>query len=300
MVPRVSKGQRNRDQTARERIAAQQAEAKRSETRQRMLLAGGVVAVVLIVVIGVVLYAVLHKSKNNYNAFPVGGKPLPASVQKNITSVPLSTLTSVATGSVLSYSSRPLTAGSGPPLTSNGKPEMLYIGAEFCPYCAAMRWSMAVALSRFGNLSPLHGIRSSSSDIYPSTATLTFYKSHYTSKYLTFTAVENKKVDETQTLQPTTPQQQATWQRYEPNGTGYPFIAFSNKLAMTLPLYNPGVLHGLDWEQISAQLHNPGTRVAQGALGGANLITAAICRMTGNKPTSVCTASPIKELEPSL
>jgi hypothetical protein len=163
-----------------------------------------------------------------------------------------------------------------------------------------MRWSMAVALSRFGTLSPFHGIRSSSTDIYPSTATLTFYKSHYSSKYLTFTAVENKKVDETQTLQPTTPQQQATWQRYEPTGTGYPFIAFSNKLAMTGPLFNPGVLHGLDWQQISAKLHNPGSQVAQGALGGANLITAAICKMTGNQPASVCTSAPIKALEPRL
>jgi Domain of unknown function (DUF929) len=296
----VSKGQRNRDQTARERIAAQQAGAKRAEKRQRMLLAGGAVAVVLVVVIGVVLYATLHKTKNNFSEFPVGGKPLPASVQKNVTSVPVSTLSSVATGSVLSYNSRPLTAGSGAPLTSNGKPEMLYIGAEFCPYCAAMRWSMAVALSRFGTLSPFHGIRSSSTDIYPSTATLTFYRSHYSSKYLTFTAVENKKVDETQILQPTTPQQQAIWQRYEPNGTGYPFIVFSNKLAMTLPLFNPAVLHGLDWQQISAQLHNPGSKVAQGALGGANLITAAICRMTGNQPASVCASPPISTIEPRL
>ena len=46
---------------------------------------------------------------------------------------------------------------------------MLYIGAEFCPYCAAMRWSMAVALSRFGTFTPLHGIHSSSTDVDPST-----------------------------------------------------------------------------------------------------------------------------------
>jgi hypothetical protein len=29
-----------------------------------------------------------------------------------------------------------------------GKPEMLYIGAEFCLYCAELRWPLAVALSR--------------------------------------------------------------------------------------------------------------------------------------------------------
>ena len=43
----------------------------------------------------------------------------------------------------------------GAPLTSGGKPEMLYIGAEYCPYCAAERWAMIVALSRFGTFSGL-------------------------------------------------------------------------------------------------------------------------------------------------
>ncbi len=92
-------------------------------------------------------------------------------------------------------------------LTSNGKPEMLYIGAEFCPYCAAMRWSMAVALSRFGTLWPLRGIHSSPTDVFPNTATLTFYKSSYASKYLIFTPVENETVTQAP-LQQTTAEQQ--------------------------------------------------------------------------------------------
>ncbi len=297
----MSRGRPSSTQSSRDRIAAQQAAARRAETRRNMLLAGGAIALVAVVVLAIVLVKVLHKTSNNYNEFPVGGKPLPASVYKNVTSVPVSTLATVATGSTLSYNPRPLTKGSGKPLTSNGKPEMLYIGAEYCPYCAAMRWAMAVALSRFGTLSsPLHGIESSSTDIYPRTATLTFYHSHYSSKYLTFTPVENVKVDGTTILQPTTPKQQAIWERYEPSGTGYPFIDFGNALAMTGPMYNPQVLHGLDWQQISARLHDPGSAVAQGALGAANIITAAICRMTGNMPADVCKAAPISALEPRL
>ena len=54
----------------------------------------------------------------------------------------------VGTGSVLGYNPKPITTIKGASLTSDGKPQMLYIGAEFCPYCAAMRWSMAVALSK--------------------------------------------------------------------------------------------------------------------------------------------------------
>ena len=37
-------------------------------------------------------------------------------------------------------------------ITADGKPKVLYVGAEYCPFCAAERWPMVVALSRFGTL----------------------------------------------------------------------------------------------------------------------------------------------------
>ena len=99
---------------------------------------------------------------------------------------PLRVLEKVGAGSVTS----PPSAISGTPLTAGGKPEMLYIGAEYCPYCAFERWGMIVALSRFGSFSGLSTVHSSSTDQFPNTPTWTFYKSSYTSKYLTFTTVE--------------------------------------------------------------------------------------------------------------
>jgi hypothetical protein len=291
----MGKAERNRQQSARERIAAQQAAARKAEARRRFLIAGGAAVAVIAVVVALVLVKVL----NNNNASSGGGSSasggvngtlLPAAVAKNVNSVPASALDSVGTGSVLSYNPKPLTAITGAQLTSAGKPEMLYIGAEFCPYCAAMRWSMAVALDRFGTLSPLHGIHSSSTDTDPNTPTLTFYKSTYTSKYLTFTPVEN----ETRThaaLQNTTSAQLAIWKKNEPGGSlGYPFIDFGNKYTITGPLYDPATLAGLSWAQVASELHNPSSTVAQGALGAANFITAAICKMTNGQPGNVCTA----------
>ena len=54
------------------------------------------------------------------------------------------------------------------PTRAAGKPEILYIGAEYCPYCATERWPLAVALSRFGTFTGLRGIHSSATDVYPS------------------------------------------------------------------------------------------------------------------------------------
>jgi thiol-disulfide isomerase/thioredoxin len=289
----MSKATRIKQQNAREKIAAQRAAERRAEQRRRMFITGGSVLAVIVIVVAFIVV----KSMSSPSTTPSSAArtPLPASVTNNITSVPASALASVGKGSVLRYNPVPITKVTGPPLTSNGKPEMLYIGAEYCPYCAAMRWSMAVALSRFGTLStPLHGIHSSSSDVYPNTATLTFYKSGYNSKYLVFTPVENKTITKS-LLQPTTAQQDQVWARYEPDATqrGYPFISFGNKYVLKAPIYDPAVLKGLTWSQIAADMHNPSSPVAQGVLGGANYMTAAICKMTNNQPASVCTSPSI-------
>jgi len=288
----MGKATRIRQQNAREKIAAQRAAERRAEQRRRLFITGGSV----LAVIAIVVAFIVVKSMNSPATTPSSAArtPLPASVAKNITGVPASALAAVGKGSVIT-SSPPVTKVTGPLLTSNGKPEMLYIGAEYCPYCAAMRWSMAVALSRFGTLStPLHGIHSASNDAFPNTATLTFYKTGYNSKYVTFTPVENLTVDRS-LLQSPTAQQNQIWARYEPDPQqrGYPFIDIGNRYVIKGPIYDPGVLKGLTWSQIAAAMQNPSSPVAQGVLGAANYITAAICQTTNNQPASVCTAPSI-------
>jgi thiol-disulfide isomerase/thioredoxin len=284
----MSKAQRTREQSARSRIAAQQADQRRKEQRRRTLAIAGV-AVALLAVVGIIIGSLVSRSSPSKPA--AGSQPLPAGVQAKLT-VPVGTLATVGIGSSSTQLLKPVT---GPALAAGGKPEMLYIGAEWCPYCAAERWAMAVALSRFGSFTPLRGVHSSPTDVYPNTATLTFYRSTYTSKYLVFTAVENQDVNRNQ-LQTPTAAQQALWAKYEPPGNSYPFIDIGNRFVATTT-YNPQVLQGLSWNQIVADLHNPSSPVSQGAVGSANLLTAAICRITGNAPASVCGASPIPALE---
>ncbi|MGH3302142.1 MAG: DUF929 family protein [Streptosporangiaceae bacterium] len=283
----MSNPQRARGQSARARVAAQQAEQRRRDQRRRMLTVGAV-AVALLAVVGIVIGSLVSRSPSQQQA---SNGPLPAGVQANLT-VPASTLAAVGIGSSSTQLLKPVT---GPALVSGGKPEMLYIGAEWCPYCAAERWAMAVALSRFGSFTPLQGVHSSATDAYPNTATLTFYRSAYTSKYLVFAPVENQDVNHNLLVTPTAAQQ-ALWSKYLPPGNGYPFIDIGNRFVAT-STYNPQVLQGLSWSQIAADLHNPSSPVAKGAVGSANLLTAAICKITGNTPASVCAAAPIAALQ---
>jgi thiol-disulfide isomerase/thioredoxin len=290
----MSKATRIRQQNAREKIAAQRAAARRAEVRKRVLITAGSVVAVLAIVVAFIAVKAFNKAPSS--STPASAQP--ASVTKNVTTVPASALNSVGLGSILSYNPSPISSVSGSALTSNGKPEMLYIGAEFCPYCAAERWAMAIALSRFGTFtSPLNYIHSSSTDTDPNTPTLTFYKTTYSSKYLVFTPVENETVSHA-LLQTPTAAQQTLWNKYNPNA--YPFIDFGNKYVIKNPSYDPAVLAGLTWAQVAAALHDPSSKVAQNADGAANLITAAICKMTNGQPGSVCTQSGVVKASGSL
>ena len=296
----MGKASRIKQQSAREKIAAQRAEAQRLERRNRILITGGSTLLVLVIVLAFVFIKLAQN--NSSSSGSTGGRAaLPASVVSQVTNVPASTLDKVGKGAA-APSPTLLGPGSGAALTSNGKPEMLYIGAEFCPYCAAMRWSMAIALSRFGSFTtPLQGIHSSSTDTDPNTATLTFYKAGYASKYLNFTPVENLTVSHS-LLQNPTKEQNALWAKYEPdpNNRGYPFIAFSNKAVMKGPIFDAAVLQGKTWSQIAAALKDPTSPISQSVVGGANYITGAICKMTNNQPSNVCSSPAVTAVQSGL
>jgi hypothetical protein len=186
---------------------------------------------------------------------------------------------------------------------SDGKPIVTYVGAEYCPYCAAERWGLAVALSRFGTFSNLSGTQSSGTDVYPDTQTLSFYGSSYTSPYVQFDAVEeasNRQVDGVyQTLQQPTAQEQSLLNRYDSEGN-IPFLDIANRYIVTGASYSPQVLQGLSRAQIAAQLNDPESPVAQAIDGTANEITAAISSVTGNQPSSVSNSPAIASIERAL
>jgi hypothetical protein len=281
----MSKAQRVRERNARQKIAAQQAAAQRAERRRRWLFAGGSVAVVLALVT-VLIVAKLAQSPARANSSPA---VTDAAVAQQVTSVPAATFDKVGTGTATG-----LKPTSGQPLlTVSGKPEVLYMGGEYCPYCAAERWAIAAALSRFGTLSGVHFIHSSPTDVYPSTPTLSFYKSRYTSKYLAFVPVEWYGENHTSSgyayLQHPTPQQQALFAKY--SGGSFPFLDIGNRYLLPQAQYLPADLAHLGWAQVAAAMRDPSSTVGKDIDGAANIITAAICKVTHGQPGSVCTSA---------
>lgn len=184
---------------------------------------------------------------------------------------------------------------------SGGRPVVFYYGAEFCPYCAAERWAMIIALSRFGTFTGLKTTTSSSSDIYPNLATFTFHGATYSSQYVEFQSVETSDRNQNPLENPT-PAQVALVSRYDTGGS-IPFVDFANRYAFNGATYTADAmssLDGLTWLDIARDLQDPGTPQAQAVLGSANLITAAVCKLTGDQPAPVCSGSAIQSIEGHL
>jgi hypothetical protein len=296
-VGRETNKQRRQQQSvsARERAAAARAESKRAEQRKRAITILASVVGVAVVIAAIAVFALTHKSSGGGGNGGGDRVNATASVVKDVTSVPDATLATVGKGTVATL---PAAVHGEPPLTNGGKPQLLYIGAEFCPFCAVERWSLAIALSKFGTLGNLGLVHSAAND--GNYASLDFLNSTYTSSYLDFRAVENED-RAGKVIQKPTSAETTLWNKLTNNRPGFPFITFGNTSAITVqaPL-DPSALGTLTQQQIASQLADPKSKVAQVIDGGANDDIAAICTMTHNQPTTVCSAAAIGPLQTQI
>lgn len=294
-----------------------QGQPVRQQNRQRYMARkrnpwpyiGGTLVLVA-AVIGLFIYLSNQHGSSNPSAT---GTPTDAATFQEVTNVNLQLLDQIGTGGIASPFK--LTQGSPSALTGpTGKPEVFYYGAEWCPFCAAERWSIIVALSHFGTFHTLTQVASASNDSYPSTATFTFYQSGYTSQYIDFVSIEIQD-QQRATLQTPTASEQQLVNTYDgppyvaaQSAGGFPFVDIGNRYLISGPSYDAGVLRTnsqdpssapLSQQAIASQLATNNT-LSQNVLGVANYLTASFCAITQNQPGSVCGDTTIQHIEASL
>jgi hypothetical protein len=274
-------------------------------TRQRRLVAIAAAAIVLVIAALIVIR--LISSSNSSGAATASG-PAPDSVVNAVTSVDPVALNQIGRGTAAQLPTPVRTdIRQGP----NGRPQITYIGAEYCPFCAAERWPLIVALSRFGTFNNLQLSHSASDDVYPNTPTFSFVGSSYSSPYLDFNPVELqsnvRSGNSYQQLQTPTPDQTSLLQKYDAppyvpaSAAGsIPFIDFAGQYLVSGASYDAGTLRGMSQEQVATALQDPHSPQAQAILGSANALTAAICSATGNQPADVCSAPAIASLQATM
>lgn len=277
-----------RGPAARRRIAYQQAVAAKQQRQRRAAW----VSIALVIALFAAL--VIAKAANGHPATQAAtttSTATTAQVVARATTVPASTFAAIGTGGTAAQAQ---SVPGGSTLTVGGKPEILYLGAEYCPYCAAQRWPLVLALSRFGTFTGLGLTESSATDVYPSTNTFTFLHATYTSAYLAFTSVELYDRDQQPLQTPTDAEQQLL---NGPGQGGIPFIDLGGTVMLRSSGYSPQILAGMTWTQIAGALTNTADPAAQAIVGTANRITGQLCDLTHDQPADVCQTPAVHALE---
>ena len=274
------------------------------------LAVGLVVVVVAALVIIKIATGGTANSKNS-STF----QPTDATTVSELTKIPASIFNTIGTNSPVAPVTPPQAAKGQPSLTATtaaGKkvPEIVYIGAEYCPFCAAQRWSTIIALSRFGTWSGLGNTTSYSGDVDPNTPTFTFVRATFASPYVAFKSVEeytnifSAALNFYIPLQKPTAQETALITKYDQpkyikgltaaQAKSIPFLTFGNKFLVAGASYSPATLSGSTRGVIASGLSNPTSPVTEAIIASANYQTAAICTLTKNQPTNVCMSSGVR------
>ncbi len=262
---------------------------RRGQRRRQRRLVGGTAAVLLVV--GAVMVATIVPTSPK----PIGNSGsshLAAFIQKGV-AVSDSTLEAIGLPPNVQA---PNSVPGGAPLSQDGKPVVVFVGAEFCPYCAIERWALVVALSRFGTFSELgQTISSSSTDVFPGLQSWSFKDSTFTSGSLAFAPAEiyssipNSSGNGYEPLQSLTPIEKEASAGYP---SEWPFVDIGGKYVALGASANPAVLQNLSLDQIASELDDPTSAAAQSVDGTANYLIAAMCSVTSSATAPIC-ASPV-------
>lgn len=272
--------------------------AKRSWWQSPWLIVGALVGITAIVV---VLLVVGLGGGGSATSAPKTDRA-PAAIVDAATHPDVAALASVgASGATNPFAALPATT---PPLTADGRPLVALVGADYCPFCAARRWSAVVALSRFGTFSDLGLTTSSSSDVFPNTSSFSFHGSSYSSQYVSFAGVETETRDrqplDTPSAALTSVLAEFDAPPYTSQAGAIPFLDIGGRYLSIGGGYSPSLLQGMSAQQIADAMRDPSNTVGRAIMADANIITAAICAVTNGQPASVCASAPVAQILPSF
>jgi hypothetical protein len=246
------------------------------------MVAGATVGIIVVVMGVIVAIGMTHKKSKG-----TGGAAVAASA--SVTSAIATVAGMTAQAPDLGQVGTPPAHLTGAALAGKGGlPQVLYVGTDWCPNCAATRWPLAVALSRFGTFGRLSTTYSAVGDKPSHIPTLSFHGSTFTSQYVDFVA---KEVDDGayHPLDTLTAAENQLFQTL--GGSSYPFVDFGGKWKQHGSSLDPNVLGGMTPEGVATAMTDPSTKPGGAIQASADVFTAVICSIDGGRPLNVCNSA---------
>ena len=305
-VPKRPTGKASSSSAPKPGRPAQRTSARRMAEQRRkrnILTAVGAVGVIVVVIAVVVVLKVTGNNSTPTGTADAGTFPLTQSLTSPVENVPVSALVAATKSPPAGTNPAQKLPGTAELITKDGKPEILYMGAEYCPFCAAERWALVMALSKFGTFSGLKGTTSSAIDTNPSTPTFSFYGSTYTSPYISFDPVElqtntySASLGNYPTLQTPTAAQNALMSKwdvspYTTEDGSIPFVYLGGKYLVTGAQYQASPLSGKSFESAVPYITSGTNATSRGAEAAAGYLVGEILALTHDQPASIASQVP--------
>jgi hypothetical protein len=215
-------------------------------------------------------------------------------IRAEVTGVPAAVYNAVGVTSPIVPVVAPEVLSAAPSSTGQStRPFVLFVGTEYCSFCAAERWPLIAALSRFGNFGTLYDVESSPIDYAADTPSFSFFGTTYRSHFVVFHAFEVRSdvlgANGYLPLMRISSSARALLDRYDPSMT-YPFVDIDNEVLLPQAELSPETFVATTRAQVAGDLLDPTNPVTQGIIASANYLTAAICAADGGQPAAVCEA----------
>jgi thiol-disulfide isomerase/thioredoxin len=175
----------------------------------------------------------------------------------------------------------------------SGKLFVFFMGAEFCPYCAAERWAIVRSLQKFGQWDGLKQTISAARDQpFLNLPTYDFTKASYASPNIEFVAREIKD-REFKPLQKLLKTEERLVRKYNPKKE-IPFLLVGGRFMQIGSGYPPKIFIGHTFRQTETELKKTESEIRRTIDEEANIISALLC--LSGLPPELCKETGMAEL----
>jgi thiol-disulfide isomerase/thioredoxin len=174
-----------------------------------------------------------------------------------------------------------------------GKLFVFFLGAEYCPYCAAERWAIVRSLQKFGQWEGLKQTISAARDEqYLNLPTYDFTKATYTSSHIEFVAREIKD-REFKPLQKPLKTEEKLLRKFNPKKE-IPFLLIGGRFMQIGSGFPPKIFIGHTFRQTETELKKAESEIRKTIDEEANIISALLC--LSGLPPELCKEAGTAEL----
>jgi thiol-disulfide isomerase/thioredoxin len=177
----------------------------------------------------------------------------------------------------------------------SGKCLVFFMGAEFCPFCAAERWAIVGALDRFGKWSGLADNYSADHDEkYLNIPTLSLSQAEFQSEYVEFIGRETAD----RNFEPLADLSQSDYEildMYNPDQI-IPFMLIDGQFVQVGTGYSPQILLGLDPNAVRLEIKKDDSLIGKAIRMEIDNITALVCKSLKKGGAQPCADLSVKKL----